>query len=71
LADRPGRPRPVTVSSAGAGADWRATDVAATPDGGSTFVLHGPDGLRREGRVRLPGRFNVANAVLAVALLDA
>ncbi|MBN1092414.1 UDP-N-acetylmuramoyl-L-alanyl-D-glutamate--2,6-diaminopimelate ligase [Blastococcus sp. TML/M2B] len=71
LLDRPGRPRPVTVSTEGADADWRATDVAAAPEGGSTFTLHGPGGLRRDARVRLPGRFNVANALLAVALLDA
>ncbi len=71
LLDRPGRPRPVTVSTEGAHADWRATDVAPAADGGSTFALHGPDGLRRQGSVRLPGEFNVANAVLAVALLDA
>ncbi|WP_249932924.1 UDP-N-acetylmuramoyl-L-alanyl-D-glutamate--2,6-diaminopimelate ligase [Blastococcus sp. CCUG 61487] len=71
LLDRPGRPRPVTVSSLGADADWRAEDVATADDGGSTFTLHGPGGLRRSARVRLPGRFNVANAVLAVALLDA
>ena len=46
-------------------------DVAAAPGGGSTFTLHGPDGGSWPARVRLPGRFNVANAVLAVALLDA
>ena len=55
------RPRP----------DWTATDVAAAPGGGSTFTLHGPGGATWPARVRLPGRFNVANAVLAVALLDA
>ena len=71
LLDRPGRPRPATVSIAGADADWRATDITAAPDGGSRFTLHGPGGVRREALVRLPGRFNVANAVLAVALLDA
>ena len=72
LADRPGRARPVTVSTSdGSGSDWTATDVAAAPGGGSTFTLHGPGGQRLAGRVRLPGRFNVANAVLAVALLDA
>jgi UDP-N-acetylmuramoyl-L-alanyl-D-glutamate--2,6-diaminopimelate ligase len=71
LVDRPGRPHPVTVSSAeGAVADWTVSDVAAAPGGGSTFTLHGPDGRSRPARVRLPGRFNVANAVLAVALLD-
>ena len=52
-------------------ADWTATDVEAAPGGGSTFMLHGPDGGTWPARVRLPGRFNVANAVLAVALLDA
>ncbi len=71
LLDRPGRPRPVTVSIEAADADWRATGIAPAPDGGSTFTLHGPGGVRREAGVRLPGRFNVANAVLAVALLDA
>ncbi len=64
------RPDAGTVSISGA-ADWRATDVAPAPDGGSTFTLHGPDGGRWPARLRLPGRFNVANAVLAVALLDA
>ena len=49
----------------------RPTDIAAAPDGGSTFTLHGPDGRSWPARLLLPGRFNVANAVLAVALLDA
>jgi UDP-N-acetylmuramoyl-L-alanyl-D-glutamate--2,6-diaminopimelate ligase len=71
LLDRPGRPRPVTVATRGAAADWTATDVAAAPGGGSTFTLHGPGGRRWPARLRLPGAFNVANAVLAVALLDA
>ena len=71
LVTRPGR-RAVTVSSTdGAAADWWASDVAAAPDGGSAFTLHGPDGRTWAARLRLPGRFNVANAVLAVALLDA
>ena len=72
LADRPGRERPVTVSSTPGGtADWTASDVATAPGGGSTFTLHGPGGRRWPAQLRLPGRFNVANAVLAVALLDA
>ncbi|SDG56873.1 UDP-N-acetylmuramoyl-L-alanyl-D-glutamate--2,6-diaminopimelate ligase [Klenkia brasiliensis] len=66
----------VTVSGRGSEppgstAAWRATDVVAVPGGGSTFVLHTPDGGAHDARVRLPGAFNVANAVLAVALLDA
>jgi len=58
------------VSISGA-ADWWAADVATAPAGGSTFTLHGPGGRSWPAEVRLPGRFNVANAVLAVALLDA
>jgi len=64
------RPGAGTVSIAGP-ADWRASDVEPAQGGGSTFTLHGPDGATWPARVRLPGRFNVANAVLAVALLDA
>jgi UDP-N-acetylmuramoyl-L-alanyl-D-glutamate--2,6-diaminopimelate ligase len=59
-----------TVSISGA-ADWWAADLATAPAGGSTFTLHGPGGRSWPAEVRLPGRFNVANAVLAVALLDA
>jgi UDP-N-acetylmuramoyl-L-alanyl-D-glutamate--2,6-diaminopimelate ligase len=59
-----------TVSISGA-ADWWAADLATSPAGGSTFTLHGPGGRSWPAEVRLPGRFNVANAVLAVALLDA
>ncbi|MGY1719798.1 UDP-N-acetylmuramoyl-L-alanyl-D-glutamate--2,6-diaminopimelate ligase [Blastococcus sp. SYSU DS0552] len=71
LAARADHPRPVTVaSSEGAVADWTASDVATAPGGGSTFTLHGPGGRSWPARLRLPGRFNVANAVLAVALLD-
>ena len=66
------RARPVTVSLAGPqAADWSATDVTVTPDGGSSFTLHGPGGRTWPARLRLPGGFNVANAVLAAALLDA
>jgi len=71
LAGRPDRARPVTVSITGAGADWQAEGISATDDGGSAFTLHGPGGRSWPARLRLPGRFNVANAVLAVALLDA
>jgi UDP-N-acetylmuramoyl-L-alanyl-D-glutamate--2,6-diaminopimelate ligase len=65
------RPGVVTVSTRGRPADWTASDVVAADDGGSTFTLTGPDGGARPARLRLPGSFNVANAVLAVALLAA
>jgi UDP-N-acetylmuramoyl-L-alanyl-D-glutamate--2,6-diaminopimelate ligase len=63
------RPDAVTVATAGT-ADWWADDVTTATDGGSTFTLHAPDGRTWPARLRLPGAFNVANAVLAVALLD-
>jgi UDP-N-acetylmuramoyl-L-alanyl-D-glutamate--2,6-diaminopimelate ligase len=49
-------------------AEWYPTDVVA--DGfRQRFVVHGPDGLTVPAGVALPGRHNVANAVLAVATL--
>jgi UDP-N-acetylmuramoyl-L-alanyl-D-glutamate--2,6-diaminopimelate ligase len=55
-----------TFSANGAEADWRAVDVRAGA-GGSTFTVLGPDGLRAEGGVPLPGDFNVSNALAAIA----
>ncbi|HVF19958.1 MAG TPA: UDP-N-acetylmuramoyl-L-alanyl-D-glutamate--2,6-diaminopimelate ligase [Mycobacteriales bacterium] len=61
----------VTTSAQGrAVADWRATDVELTAAGGS-FRLHGP-GLGshpRTVRLRLPGGYNVDNALGAIAAL--
>jgi UDP-N-acetylmuramoyl-L-alanyl-D-glutamate--2,6-diaminopimelate ligase len=65
------RPGVVTVSAQGRPADWTASAVAVAEDGGSAFTLSGPGGRTWPARLRLPGPFNVANAVLAVALLDA
>ena len=58
-----------TVSPSGADADWRAVDVELTADG-STFRAVGPAGREVAVTVQLPGRFNVANALLAVVALD-
>jgi UDP-N-acetylmuramoyl-L-alanyl-D-glutamate--2,6-diaminopimelate ligase len=52
------------------GADWRAEDVAHGPDGSTRFRAVGPAGPV-EVATGLPGAFNVANALLAVAMLDA
>jgi UDP-N-acetylmuramoyl-L-alanyl-D-glutamate--2,6-diaminopimelate ligase len=64
---RPGR---ITFSAAGdEAATWRAADVAS--DGfAQTFVAIG-QGEHLSMRVSLPGRHNVANALLALALLTA
>ena len=59
---------PVTVSLAGP-ADWQAVGVRADLDG-SAFTVRSPAG---EAAVELPlrGRFNVANALVAMAVCDA
>lgn len=63
------RPHSVTVSVEGYGALWTATDVVALADGGQAFTANGPDGLRLPISLRLVGMFNVANALLAAAIL--
>jgi UDP-N-acetylmuramoyl-L-alanyl-D-glutamate--2,6-diaminopimelate ligase len=63
-------PGVVTVSTTGPAA-WRAVDTRAAPDGGQTFTAIIPDGTRLPVRLRLPGAFNVANAAVALACLDA
>jgi UDP-N-acetylmuramoyl-L-alanyl-D-glutamate--2,6-diaminopimelate ligase len=61
-------PATVTVSTRGE-ATWWADDIR--PDGaGQVFTVHGP-GVRLPGRVALAGRFNVDNALLAIATLVA
>jgi UDP-N-acetylmuramoyl-L-alanyl-D-glutamate--2,6-diaminopimelate ligase len=62
-------PRTVTYSAAGdPAATWYATDVTGGFE--QRFVAHGPAGLVPAG-VQLPGRHNVANALLAIAALVA
>lgn len=61
----------ITFSAEGAKeADWRAEDVVLGPVG-STFRVTGPGGGTAEASVPLPGAFNVANALAAVAALVA
>ncbi|MEO6512956.1 MAG: UDP-N-acetylmuramoyl-L-alanyl-D-glutamate--2,6-diaminopimelate ligase [Nocardioides sp.] len=55
-----------TFSASGADADWRAVDLDAAP-GGTRFTVEGPDGLRVRTGCPLPGDFNVANALAALA----
>lgn len=55
-----------TFSLEGREADWQAVDVELTATG-STFVVIGPHGLAVEAAVPLPGDFNVANALAAIA----
>ena len=57
-----------TASAAGGAAEWRAAEVQPGP-AGSRFTVLGPRGLRAEAATRLPGSFNVSNALLAVVTL--
>ena len=61
---RIGRPRLTTFSAAGHLADLTAHDVGFDAAGG-TFTLHG-HGEPRPVRLRLPGHFNVENALAAL-----
>lgn len=65
--------RPATVSYSAAGdptATWWADRVGGEGYA-QRFTVHGPDGLELPAGVALPGRHNVANALLAVASLVA
>jgi UDP-N-acetylmuramoyl-L-alanyl-D-glutamate--2,6-diaminopimelate ligase len=65
------KPATVTYSAAGdPAATWRASDIE-TSAFGQRFIAHGPDGAKVEAAVALPGRHNVANALLAIACLAA
>lgn len=62
--------RPVTVSATGA-ADWCVEQIACADGGVQDFVAVDPAGVHHSLEIGLPGRYNVANCLLAVALLDA
>ncbi len=65
---------PVSVSVTGQDADWRVEEVhtiGADADGTQEFLALDPAGVHHGLRIGLPGRYNVANCLLAVALLDA
>ncbi len=62
---------PVTVSADGHPANWRAEDITVRDGGAQEFTAVDPAGVHHRLRIRLPGRYNVANALLALAVLDA
>ncbi len=60
-----------TVSTMGdPTATWGASEIHATPDGGTIFRATGP-GVDVMAGCGVPGSYNVANALLALAILDA
>ncbi|MGN9890902.1 UDP-N-acetylmuramoyl-L-alanyl-D-glutamate--2,6-diaminopimelate ligase [Micromonospora sp. L31] len=65
--------KPATISYSAAGdhaATWWADEVGGEGYA-QRFTVHGPDGLALPAGVALPGRHNVANALLAIASLVA
>ncbi|GAA4026132.1 UDP-N-acetylmuramoyl-L-alanyl-D-glutamate--2,6-diaminopimelate ligase [Allokutzneria multivorans] len=61
----------VTVALDDEKATWRAEDVTVAASGAQSFRVAGPDGIELDAVVRLPGIFNVSNALLAVACAHA
>jgi UDP-N-acetylmuramoyl-L-alanyl-D-glutamate--2,6-diaminopimelate ligase len=59
-----------TVTTTGRRATWQASDVVAHPDGSTSFRASGP-GVDLAMGCAIPGSYNVANALLALAMLDA
>jgi UDP-N-acetylmuramoyl-L-alanyl-D-glutamate--2,6-diaminopimelate ligase len=55
-----------TFSPSGADADWRAVDVRLR-ENGADFTVVTPEGTTDRAQVQLPGRFNVGNALAALA----
>jgi UDP-N-acetylmuramoyl-L-alanyl-D-glutamate--2,6-diaminopimelate ligase len=66
---------PVSVSATGRDADWRVENIdtvgSGSLAGAQEFSAVDPAGVHHGLRIGLPGRYNVANCLLAVALLDA
>ncbi|MCV7280948.1 UDP-N-acetylmuramoyl-L-alanyl-D-glutamate--2,6-diaminopimelate ligase [Mycolicibacterium flavescens] len=62
---------PVTVSATGRDADWRVDEVRAVERGAQEFTVVDRAGVHHGLRIGLPGRYNVANCLLAAAVLDA
>jgi UDP-N-acetylmuramoyl-L-alanyl-D-glutamate--2,6-diaminopimelate ligase len=60
---------PVTVSTVGP-ADWTISDVVHQPDGAQEFTACDPAGVHHRIGLRLPGSYNIANCVVALAVLD-
>ena len=60
----------ITVSATDQPADWRALDVTPIGAGGQEFTVVDPGGMQHRVGIRLPGHYNVANCLVALAILD-
>jgi UDP-N-acetylmuramoyl-L-alanyl-D-glutamate--2,6-diaminopimelate ligase len=61
----------ITVSATDQPADWRATDVAPSGAAGQEFTAIDPAGVQHRIGINLPGHYNIANCLVALAILDA
>ncbi len=61
----------ITVSTADRPAHWRAMDVTTVGPGGQQFTAVDPAGVHHRIAIRLPGHYNIANCLVALAILDA
>jgi UDP-N-acetylmuramoyl-L-alanyl-D-glutamate--2,6-diaminopimelate ligase len=59
----------ITVSTQGRPADWQAEDVVADA-GGQRFIAVDPAGVHHPVGIPLPGGYNIANCLVALAILD-
>lgn len=62
---------PVTVSATDRSADWTVEQVSSTATGGREFIAVDPAGVHHRIGIALPGDYNVANCLVALAVLDA
>jgi UDP-N-acetylmuramoyl-L-alanyl-D-glutamate--2,6-diaminopimelate ligase len=62
----------VTVSAVRtpAAADWSVGDIALLPSGAQEFTAIDPAGVHHRIGIRLPGGYNIANCLVALAVLD-
>lgn len=61
----------ITVSVTGQPAHWRALDVTTTGPASQEFTAVDPAGVQHRVGVNLPGNYNIANCLVALAVLDA
>ncbi|OBK16835.1 UDP-N-acetylmuramoyl-L-alanyl-D-glutamate--2,6-diaminopimelate ligase [Mycobacterium asiaticum] len=61
----------ITVSVTDEPAHWRAVDVALSGAAGQEFTAIDPAGVHHRVAINLPGHYNIANSLVALAILDA
>lgn len=64
-------PSATTVSATGSPASWTVLHTEPGTGGRQHLVVRAPNGKVREAELALPGSFNIANAVLALACVQA